>query len=76
MSDNQKTKRILINSIADFVNAKSYQNSIKRLMSSDDKKITALMIMKYLQITSKEMIFMEKDLMDRIKQALVKNEKM
>lgn len=72
MTDNPKTKKILIASVPDFICAKSYNNSIKELFRTDDKKITALMLAKYLMLTTKEALLMEKDLMDRVRQGLIK----
>jgi len=69
-SDSSKTKKILVESTPDFIVARSYNNSIKKLMSSDDKKVTMLMLLKYLMLTSKEAIQMEKDLMEKIKNGL------
>jgi hypothetical protein len=71
--DNTKTRKILISSTPDYINAKSYNNSIKILMSSDERKVTQLMLMKYLILTSKEALALEKEVMDKIKTNLVGN---
>jgi thioredoxin-related protein len=73
-SDSSRTKKILIESTPDFIAAKSYGNSIKKLMSTDDKKVTMLMLLKYLMLTSKEAIQMERDLMEKIKNGLCAKE--
>ena len=74
VKDNVRTKKILIASVPDFINAKVYDNSISKLMSSDDKKITLLMLLKYLMLTSKEANAMEKEVMDKIKKGLIAKE--
>lgn len=71
MIDNIKTKKILISASPDFINARSYDNSIKKLMSLDEKKVTMLMLLKYLLLTAKEAAQLEKEVMEKIKSGLV-----
>ena len=71
MIDNIKTKKILISASPDFINASSYDNSIKKLMSLDEKKVTMLMLLKYLLLTAKEAAQLEKEVMEKIKSGLV-----
>lgn len=40
-------------------------------MSSDDKKITLLMLLKYLMLTTKEAGVIEKEVMEKIKNGLI-----